>query len=205
MSESEIFHILSKSKATGIRNILALRGDRVTNSPTLAKSEFRHAVDLVRYIRASFGDFFSIGVAGYPEGHPEAESLESDLGYLKEKVAAGADFVITQLFYANEYFWEFCTCAKKIGISVPIIPGIMPIVSYAGLMKMTALCKARIPVDLTEALEKIKDDNEAVKKLGVQMAVKMCNELICCGVKRLHFYTLNLDTSTTDILHQLGL
>ncbi len=205
LGETEVYEILKKCKVAGIRNILALRGDRpagVVDDGT-SSSAFPHAVDLVRFVRLKFGDFFSIGVAGYPEGHPEAASLSEDLARLKEKVEAGADFVITQLFYDVNFFVNFVEAARAIGVTVPIIPGVMPIVSYASLMKITGLCKARVPEELLAKLALVKDDAEAVRDLGIDLSIKMCRSLREHGVNRIHFYTMNLEFSCIHIINRL--
>ena len=130
-------------------------------------------------------------MAGYPETHLDATSAEDDIKYLKEKVDAGADLVITQLFYDNSLFLKFVENCKEIGIEVPIIPGIMPIQSYGGFQRMTTLCKTHVPEHIMTELEEFKDDDAAVKQYGVDHCVKMCQELIDNDIKYLHFYTLN--------------
>jgi methylenetetrahydrofolate reductase (NADPH) len=160
---------------------------------------------LVKYIRAEFGDFFCIAVAGYPEGHLEATSFEDDMKHLKEKVDAGADLIVTQLFYDNDSFLEYVDKCKKMGITIPILPGIMPIQSYAGFNKMTTLCKTKVPSFIPDALDAVKDDDEKVKDKGVELAIKQCKELVAKGTPGLHFYTLNLETSVMRIVQGLGL
>merc|ERR1719158_2170580 len=198
---------LDKCKEAGICNILALRGDAPEGSDEWSAVEggFMHAIDLVKYIRANYGNFFSIGVAAYPEGHLEAESPEKDLQYLKEKVDAGADVIITQLYYDNEQFFNFEKKCRDIGINIPIVPGIMPIQSYSGFRKMTGFCKTVVPACIEEDLEPIKDDERRVKDLGVEYGIKMCRELLENGVPGLHFYTLNLETTVCRILEGLQL
>jgi methylenetetrahydrofolate reductase (NADPH) len=144
---------------------------------------------------------------GYPEGHIDAESFDKDLQYLKEKVDAGADLIITQLFYDTDLFIEWVRKCRKIGITVPILPGIMPIQSYVGFMRMTQLCRTKVPQEIYDALEPIQNDDAKVKEYGVSLAVKMCSKILAAdvGISGLHFYTLNLEKSVTDILEQLQL
>merc|ERR1719453_2563693 len=213
MPKESLKDALNTCKENGIRNILALRGDPPGHLEKGAESEgfkqceggFAYATDLVKYIRAEFGDYFCIAVAGYPEGHLEATSFDDDMKYLKEKVDAGADLIVTQLFYDNDSFLEYVDKCKKMGINIPILPGIMPIQSYAGFTKMTTLCKTKVPSHITEALEPVKDDDEKVKDTGVDLAIRQCRELIAAGTPGLHFYTLNLETSVMRIVQGLGL
>jgi len=204
---------LQTCKDNGIRNILALRGDPPGHLEQGEKSEgfkqveggFAYATDLVKYIRSEFGDYFCIAVAGYPEGHLEATSFDDDMKYLKEKVDAGADLIVTQLFYDNDEFNKYVDLCTKMGITIPILPGIMPIQSYGGFSRMTTLCKTKVPSYITDSLEPIKDDDEKVKDKGVDLAVRQCRELIEKGTPGLHFYTLNLETSVMRIIVALGL
>lgn len=167
-------------------------------------SGFAYAVDLVKFIRAEYGDYFGIAVAGYPEGHMQATSMDDDLRFLKEKVDAGADFIVTQLFYDCDLFVEWVRKCRDIGIRCPIIPGIMPVQNYSGFVRMTTFCKTFVPKEITEALEPIKDDDEQVKSFGVELGARMCRQLLNAGFYGLHFYTLNLERSVTMILESLG-
>jgi len=160
---------------------------------------------LVKYIRAEYGDYFCIAVAGYPEGHLEATSFDDDMKHLKEKVDAGSDLIVTQLFYDNASFLEYVDKCRKMGITIPILPGIMPIQSYAGFNKMTTLCKTKVPPHIPERLDNVKDDAEKVKDEGVQICIEQCKELIEKGTPGLHFYTLNLESSVMRIVQGLGL
>merc|ERR1719162_2363994 len=213
MPKESLKTALKTCKENGIRNILALRGDPPGHLEQGEKSEgfkqveggFAYATDLVKYIRAEFGDYFCIAVAGYPEGHLEATSFDDDMKHLKEKVDAGADLIVTQLFYDNEGFLEYVDKCKKMGITIPILPGIMPIQSYGGFSRMTSLCKTKVPAHITDALEPVKDDDEKVKDKGVELAIKQCKELVAKGTPGLHFYTLNLETSVMRIVQGLGL
>ncbi|KAE9039967.1 putative methylenetetrahydrofolate reductase [Phytophthora rubi] len=206
MAEADIRKALDQAKAAGIRNILALRGDPVRGATSFDECDrgFSHAVDLVRYMREHYGDHFCIGVAGYPEGHVESSDKKADVQYLKEKVDAGADFVITQLFYDVQVFVDFVKECRAVGITVPIIPGIMPIQNYGGFERMTAFCNTFVPQEVRKALEPIKDNDEAVKDYGVQLGITMSQQLIDAGVPGLHFYTLNLERSVRRILEGLS-
>jgi methylenetetrahydrofolate reductase (NADPH) len=162
-------------------------------------------VDLVRYIRQEFGDYFGICVAGYPEGHPNG-SYQADLEYLKEKMDAGADYVITQLFYDTEHFLKFVRDARQIGIKAPILPGIMPINNYKSWQRMTEFCKTAIPQQITEDLKLINiEDDDEVREYGVRLGIQMCKQLLDNGIKGLHFYTLNLEKSVTKIIEGLDI
>merc|ERR1719465_12779 len=201
--------VLQRCKEKGLCNILALRGDPPANAQewTATEGGFSHAVDLVRFIRKEFGDYFCIGVAAYPEGHIDAESFDKDLQYYKEKVDAGADFGVTQLFYDTNLYFEFLKKSHAIGVpkSFDVFPGIMPIQSYPGFRRMTTLCKTFIPKQIDEALELVKDNENAVKEYGIELAVQMCRELMAGGAPGLHLYTLNLEKSATAICEKLGL
>lgn len=196
---------LEKAKAGGIRNILALRGDPPHGQDEWEQTEggFQYATDLVKYIKEEYGDYFGIGVACYPEGHISAVDFETDLKYLKEKVDAGADFMISQLFYDVPQFIRFMARCREIGITVPIVPGIMPIQNYNSFMRMTTFCKTQIPDEILKSLEAIKADDEAVKAFGIELAARMCRQLLAAGCPGMHFYTLNLEKSVTNILSEL--
>jgi methylenetetrahydrofolate reductase (NADPH) len=207
MSQDLIDTALLKAKEAGIQNILALRGDPPVGEKrwTSVEGGFEHAVDLVRYIKAKYGNFFGIAVAGYPEGHIDNSDKEQDLIFLKEKVDAGADFVITQLFYDTTIFLDFVDRCRAIGITCPIIPGIMPIQTYQGFIRMTSLCKTAVPSHILEAISLVRLDDAKVKDLGIEIAVEMCKTLLQHGVPGLHFYTLNLEKSINEIIKRLRL
>merc|ERR1711865_462775 len=137
--------------------------------------------------------------------HLEATSFDDDMKHLKEKVDAGADLIVTQLFYDNEGFLEYVDKCKKMGITIPILPGIMPTQSYGGFSRMTSLCKTKVPSHITDRLDPVKDDDEKVKDKGVELAIKQCKELMAAGTPGLHFYTLNLESSVMRIVQGLGL
>jgi methylenetetrahydrofolate reductase (NADPH) len=197
----------SKPRDGSIQNILALRGDpsRGVEAWEMCEGGFAHASDLVKFIREEFGDYFCICVAGYPEGHIEAKSLDEDLAHLKEKVDAGADFIITQVFYDTSLFFEYVQKARDIGITVPIIPGIMPIQNYNAFRRMTSFCKTHVPAKIWKAIKPIRDDDAAVKQYGIELAVEMCRELLERGTPGIHVYTLNLERSARLILEGLDL
>ncbi|HOX22086.1 MAG TPA: methylenetetrahydrofolate reductase [NAD(P)H] [Elusimicrobiales bacterium] len=200
-SRAEVKLMVEHLRQHNIHNVLALRGDIPTNSAATIKREYHHASELVRELSALGG--FCIGVAGYPEKHPEAPSLEADIARLKEKVDAGASFVITQLFFDNADYFSFVAKCVATDIRVPIVPGIMPITSYKQLKRFSEMCGTRIPPQMAEDLEKIKDDSAAIIAYGVEYAYKQCWQLLNAGVPGLHFYTLNRSHSTLNILRRL--
>ena len=200
-TKEELIEILQDYKNIGIENILALRGDVPRDKPDWRPPEgaCKYAKELVSLIRENFGDYFSVGVASYPEGHPESPNLEWEVKYFKEKVEAGADFSITQMFFINDYYYEFVELCQKAGINIPIIPGIMPITNFKQIKKFAALCGATIPQSLIEKMEKVEDKPEEVKKIGVEFAINQCLDLIEHGAPGLHFYTLNKSDATLRI------
>ncbi|RMA97872.1 methylenetetrahydrofolate reductase [NAD(P)H] [Hydrogenothermus marinus] len=205
-TKKELIEILSDYKNIGIQNILALRGDiplGQEESEIYKKDGCRFANELVKLIRTEFKDWFSIGVAAYPEGHPESPNLERDILYFKKKVEAGADFAITQMFFDNRYFYEYLNLCEKEGINIPIIPGIMPITNFKQIRKFALMCGATIPEDLVKKLEKVEDKPEEVEKIGIEFATKQCEDLLKHGVKGLHFYTLNKSKATIEIYNNI--
>eukprot|EP01091_Cochliopodium_minus_P011384 TRINITY_DN3202_c0_g1_i1.p1 TRINITY_DN3202_c0_g1~~TRINITY_DN3202_c0_g1_i1.p1 ORF type:complete len:594 (-),score=196.68 TRINITY_DN3202_c0_g1_i1:158-1939(-) len=206
MPVEQFKNALEACKSAGIRNIMALRGDPPRGKDwEKVEGGFSYAIDLVKYIRKQYGDYFSIGVAGYPEGHPDGKSYEDDLDHLAEKVNAGADVIITQLFYDVDLFLKFVTDCRNKGIKCPILPGLMPIHTYGGFNRMISFCKTKVPEHIKQALEPIKNDDKKVKAYGVQLAIEMSEKLIKGGIFGLHFYTLNLETSCRKILQGLKL
>ncbi len=200
-SKADIKEIATKLKEYGVRNILALRGDPPQDLPTeMLKDDFHFAFELVKCLRELDG--FSIGVAGYPEGHLEASSLESDIKYLKKKVDAGADFIITQLFFDNRYFFDFMDRALAAGVSVPIIPGIMPIVNLGQVQKFTQMCGATVPDPIVRDMDG--QDADDMMKVGVEYAIRQCRQLLDSGVAGLHFYTLNRNQAIERVLEEVG-
>ena len=207
MPVSSINKVLVDVQENGLSNILALRGDPPEGNVEWEKHEqgFKYGIDLVRFIRKEFGDDFFLGVAGYPDSHQEQSDIDLDVSYLKEKVDAGSDIVVTQLFYDVDKFLIFRDKCSTIGIHVPIIPGIMPIHNYARFIKFTQFCKIGIPNSVTKTIESLKNDDSSVINYGIDQATSMCEKLIAEGVPGLHFYTLNLEHSVSGILELLGL
>jgi methylenetetrahydrofolate reductase (NADPH) len=206
MPRAKIDIALKEAKAAGIQNILALRGDppRGQENWTSIDTGFSYGLDLVKYIRQEYGDYFCIGVAGYPEGHPDNLDKEIDIDYLKQKQDAGADYIVTQLFYDTDLYLNWLVKIKDYGITIPVLPGMMPIQNYNGFLRMTSLSKTIVPQFIYDALEPIKDDDLAVKDYGVQLCVEMCQKIRNAGGRGFHFYTLNLERSTKLILAKLG-
>ena len=205
-TKEEIRAYLNEARSRGIRNILALRGDPPAGVGEFKMTQggFEYSFQLVEFIRQSGG--FSIGVAGFPEGHIACqEGKYVDWQRLKNKIDQGADFVITQLFFNNRDYFEFRDYLAMLGVSVPLLPGIIPILSTAQIKKFVALCGAELPSSLLHELEKRGDDEEAVTQYGIEYATSQCQELLREGAPGVHFYTLNKARSTTAILKNLGL
>ena len=200
-TRSELTDILSDYAKIGIDNILALRGD--VPQEGVSKKGCDYAVELVALIREIFGDRFSVGVASYPEGHPESPNMEWELKHFKEKVDAGADFSITQMFFENRYYYEFLDLCEKFHIDIPVIPGIMPITNFKQIRKFASMCGATIPQDLIEKMEPVEDKPEEVAKIGVEFAIDQCEDLLRNGVPGLHFYTLNKSRATLLIYESI--
>ncbi len=211
--KAEIEGILRRYAAAGISNIMTLRGDVPkaveTDSPW---KDFRYAADLVSFIRA-FGEKgghpdkrgFGIGIAGYPEGHAETPNRLVEMDRMKAKAEAGADFIVTQLFFDNRDFYDFRARCELAGVRIPIIAGIMPITSVAGMRRMADLALgARFPAPLIRALNRTGGDDEAVRRVGVHWATEQCRDLLDNGVSGIHLYTLNRSTATREIYKTLG-
>lgn len=205
-TEAELGSVLSAASAAGIRNILALRGDP-PGGGEFVKTEggFEYSRELVAFIRKTGG--FSIATAGFPEGHIACKGGKyQDWEYLADKIQAGADFVITQLFFDNADFYEFHDhLVGKLGVTVPIIPGIMPILSAGQTKRFVALCGAQLPAPFLRRLDELGDDDAAVTAYGIEYATEQCASLLEHGVPGLHFYTLNKAHSTVQIARNLGL
>ncbi len=195
--------ILDTLQAQGIQNVLALRGDPPQGQEKFEKPEngFAYANELVAFIRANYD--FCIGVAGYPEGHIECPDKKADLDHLKRKVDAGADFIVTQLFFDNRYYFDFIDRAQNLGIQIPIIPGIMPILNVKQVQRFTKMCGSTIPALLMERLESVQDEPETVRQLGIDHAAEQCEHLLQEGAPGIHFYTLNRSNATLKILESL--
>jgi methylenetetrahydrofolate reductase (NADPH) len=196
--------ILQNYRDHGINNVLALRGDKPAGVATIADAikDFPHAIDLVRFIKSNFPDI-GVGVAGFPEGHPETPNRLQEIEYLKEKVDAGADYIVTQLFFDNRDYFDFVERCSIAGISVPIIPGIMPITTRKGMIRMSELALgARVPAALMNKVLNAADDTE-VASIGIEWATNQVQELIDNHIKGIHFYTLNMADATLRIFNNL--
>jgi methylenetetrahydrofolate reductase (NADPH) len=233
---------LNKCKAVGVRNIVALRGDPPRGMEKWEATEggFTCALDLVKMIREKYGDYFTVSVAGYPEGHPDAiEQVEGglaaltesekrrcrtftdedgkevvmvcrdakfaeEMAYLKSKIDAGADFIITQMFLDTQVYHDFVKACRDCGINVPVVPGIMCLTGYGGFQRMTALCKTRLPEGMAEKAKAASSTDDAFKAWGIELGTEMCRDLLEKGAPGLHFYTLNLEKVVVGILKQIG-
>jgi methylenetetrahydrofolate reductase (NADPH) len=205
-TRDEVRGVLDKIRALGCKNILALRGDPPGGGEfQKTPNGFEYASELVNFIR--WQDGFSIGVAGFPEGHiANKNGKHDDWSHLKEKVDAGADFVLTQLFFDNADFYEFRDyLTGRLGVRVPLVPGIVPIMSATQITKFTQLCGAKIPLALREKLDALGDNDEAAAEFGIEYATQQCKALLRAGVPGLHFYTLNKSRSTLQVLKNLEL
>ncbi len=202
-TREELRETLSEIEAAGVDNVLALRGDPPAGEEewTPTPGGLLYSTELIELLGEHFG--FAVGAAAFPEVHPQAESPESDLAFLKEKQDAGAQFFITQLFYDNEYYFDFCARAREAGVTVPIIPGVMPVTSFRNIKRITELCKSEIPEDFERELEAREDDDDAVQDLGVAYATLQCVDLLARGAPGIHFYTLNRSPATRAILAAL--
>ena len=204
-TKDDIAGILDLLKEENVENILALRGDPPEGTERFMKTEggFEYANELVQFIKTR--DNFSVGVAGYPEGHIEAPNLKTDMINLKRKVDAGADFIITQLFFNNDAFYNFRDYAMALGIDIPILPGIFPILNYNQIIKIASLAGVRIPPRLGEKVEKNKDKPQEVEKYGIEYAIIQVDNLIKNGIAGLHLYCMNKSHPVKKILAELSL
>jgi methylenetetrahydrofolate reductase (NADPH) len=200
----EITAILRHLEGCGIENVLPLRGDPPQGETAFVRpaNGFGYAAELVRFIREG-GYRFCLAGAGYPEGHQECRDLARDIDHLRQKVAAGVDFVITQLFYDNADYFAFVERARRVGIEVPLVPGIMPITNLAQIERIARLCGAGIPAPLHDQLQAAGGDANAVQAIGIEYAVRQCRELLTGGAPGIHFYTLNQSPATAAILAEL--
>jgi methylenetetrahydrofolate reductase (NADPH) len=212
LTREQLVSILNQAKTCGVHNILALRGDPPRGKRSWGQNDVSggycdRAIDLVKLIRELHGDYFGIAIAGHPEGHPSSTSLEEEMRHLKEKLDAGADFIISQFFYSVPAFVEYVKQCRAHGITCPIMPGIMPIQSFSTFIRMTEYCAVEVPPSILRRLEVVKDDDEAVKAIGCEIAAEMCTEIMAnkeLDVDGVHFYTLNLERSVTTILMRMG-
>jgi methylenetetrahydrofolate reductase (NADPH) len=203
-TRAEISEVLSRLAKARIENVLALRGDPPKGQAAFQTTEggFGNASQLAEFIREQDLGFCVAGAA-YPEGHLETASREADLLHLKAKVDAGCDFVITQLFFDNAFYFDFVERARRVGINVPIVPGIMPITNVEQITRFVRMCGATVPMRLQLEMEKVKDDPTAVMQLGVAHATVQCLELLQRGVPGIHFYTLNRSPAARMIVTAL--
>lgn len=202
-TRESIREMLSRYRDSGIRHLIALRGDLPSGLATAG--EFRFANELVEFIRKEFGSLFLIEVAAYPEYHPQAKSALEDLENFKRKVDAGADSAITQYFFNADSYFHFVDACRSQGIAIPIVPGIMPIHRFSQLARFSDACGAEIPRWIRRKLEAYGDDVESVRAFGLDVVTELCDRLLSQGAPGLHFYTLNQAATTVEIWRRLGL
>ena len=200
-SPEKIEHLLLDYQRAGINRVVALRGD----IPSGNMNTMTYANELVTFIRAKTGNHFHIEVAAYPEVHPESTSVESDLHFFRKKVDAGADSAITQYFYNADAYFRYLDACSKTGITIPIVPGVMPITNYHGIVRFSKICGAEIPRWILQYLESYQNDPDRLRKFGLEVVSDMCARLLAGGAPGLHFYTLNQSLPTIRIWQNLGL
>ena len=200
-SREEIRQLLKLYRAMGCRRLVALRGDLPSGMARMG--DLRHATDLVAFIRAEHGDFFHVEVGCYPETHPQADDALADLRHFKAKVDAGADAAITQYFYNADAYFRFVDDVRRLGVDVPIVPGIMPISNFTQLKRFSDLCGAEIPRWLAKRMQAYGDDVDAIREFAAELVAAMCDRLVDGGAPALHFYTLNLSKPTLNVLRNL--
>lgn len=203
-SQDELSRIIDSFESAGFRNIMALRGDPPKGQATFTAHPqgFRYASELVAFIRENFSQF-GIGVGGYPEKHPEAVSSEVDLQALKAKVAAGSDFITTQLFLDNEDYFRYVDRCRALGITIPIVPGILPPLGLEQIKRFCAFCQARVPEKLLELLEAVQGNPQMEEKVGIEWAYAQCEELLARGAPGIHLYILNRSQAAVELFSRL--
>jgi methylenetetrahydrofolate reductase (NADPH) len=201
-SREEIRELLKLYRAIGCRRIVALRGDLPSGMGH--PGDLRYASELISFIRAEHGDAFHIEVGAYPETHPQSDDALRDLKYFKAKIDAGADAAITQYFYNPDAYFHFVDAVRKLGVTVPIVPGIMPISNFSQLRRFSEQCGAEIPRWIGKRMQAYGDDAESVRAFGAEVVAQLCERLVAGGAPGLHFYTLNLAKPTTQVLKLLG-
>lgn len=201
-TREEIRELLRLYKALGCKRIVALRGDLPSGMGHYG--DFRYASDLIAFIRAEHGDHFHIEVGAYPETHPQAEDALADLRHFKTKIDAGADGAITQYFYNPDAYFHFVDDVRKLGVTVPVVPGIMPISNFSQLKRFSDACGAEIPRWIGKRMHAYGDDAESIREFGADMVASMCRRLIDGGAPSLHFYTLNMAKPTQSVLARFG-
>ncbi len=202
-TKENIRDILNGYKDKNINRIVALRGDMPSGTQDIG--EFHYANELVEFIRKETGDHFHIEVAAYPEFHPQASSAEDDLNNFKRKVEAGANSAITQYFFNPDAYFRFVDDCEDLGITIPIVPGIMPITNYIQLARFSDMCGAEIPRWIRKRLESYGDDKDSIRAFGEDVITEMCHQLLEAGAPGLHFYTMNVSKPTLAIWNNLGL
>jgi len=206
-NRDELRAMLAEYQANGIKRVVALRGDLPSGYGMLDASsgEFAYASQLIEFIRKETGDWFHIETAAYPEVHPQARSAQDDLRHFAGKIQAGADSAITQYFYNPDAYFRFVEDAAKLGVTAPIVPGIMPIMNYTQLMRFSDMCGAEIPRWIRLKLAGFGDDTASLKAFGLEVVTQLCEKLLAGGAPGLHFYTLNQAGATREIWGRLGL
>ena len=204
-NHSNVRQLLQTYMGLGVKKIIALRGDRPSGSGLIDSSDFQYASNLVSFIREETGDHFEIGVAAYPEVHPQALSMDSDIENLRRKADAGADFAITQYFFNIDSYLYFMDRLAALDIKIPVIPGIMPITNVNKLARFSELCGAEMPRWIRKRLESYGEDSASIRQFGEEVVSGMCQKLVASGVPGLHFYTLNRAAPTLAIVKNIGL
>jgi methylenetetrahydrofolate reductase (NADPH) len=204
-TEEEIKKILEDIKRLGVNNVLALRGDPPRDHPDWkpGPQNFQYSSELVEFMRKNFGDYFGIGVAGFPEGHILSPDRDQDAVFLKKKTDAGADFVITQLFFDNKDYFDYVARLRKLGVTCRVIPGILPITDYNGLVRFCATCGASIPQRVHDIFKPIACEPEKMLAAGIKFCVEQCKQLLTLGAPGIHFYTLNKIEPVSTILKSI--
>ena len=201
-TREEIRELLKLYRAIGCKRLVALRGDLPSGMGF--PGDLRYASELIAFIRAEHGDAFRIEVGAYPETHPQASDALTDLRHFKTKIDAGADAAITQYFYNPDAYFHFVDAARKLGVDVPIIPGVMPISNFSQLRRFSEQCGAEIPRWISKRMQAYGDDAESVRSFGADVVAGLCERLIAGGAPSLHFYTLNLAKPTNAVLERIG-
>ncbi|MTI11954.1 methylenetetrahydrofolate reductase [NAD(P)H] [Sansalvadorimonas verongulae] len=204
-TKEEVRTILQDYQSLGIDRIIALRGDLPSGMGRLENVEFQYASELISFIREETDDHFHIEMAAYPEVHPQARSMESDLDNFRRKVEAGANSAITQYFFNTDAYFYFLDRVQAMGINIPVVPGIMPITNYMKLARFSDACGAELPRWIRKQLEAYWDDSASIRQFGEEMVSRMCEKLVANGVPALHFYTLNQSAPSLAIIKNLGL
>ena len=205
-SRDRIRDQLARYREAGVKRIVALRGDLpATATSSSAPGDLHYANELVTFIREEHGDHFELEVGAYPEMHPQAPDIDSDFANFRRKVEAGADAAITQYFFNIDAFDDFMERCERAGITIPVIPGIMPIVNFEQIVRFSGACGADIPRWLYYGMERYEDDNEALREFGHEVVTRLCGKLIERGVPSIHFYTLNQSKPTLKLVEALGL